>query len=349
MNSPTTTCSFKVAAIQHAPVFLNIEESLEKACGLVEQAASQGANVIAFPETWLPGYPVWLDSSPKAALWDYAPAKALYQLLVDNSIAIPSRHLERLLAIARKTGTYIIMGAHEHLGGTLYNTMIYIGRDGKDFYVHRKLIPTYTERMVWGRGDGSTLGVLNTEYGNLGGLICWEHWMPLARAAMHARYETVHVAQWPAVKELHQLASRHYAFEGQCFVVAAGFILSRGEIIEGFNSLGQSGNEAIELLEAIPGVEEDLILKGGSAIIAPDSDYIKGPIFDKPCILCAEIQPQRIAEGHLFLDTQGHYSRPDVFQLEVNDQPQSNVTFKSRSGQWETPAPRNTIDKPRRL
>jgi nitrilase len=331
MNPPNTTTPFQVAVIQQPPVFLNIEESVEKACALVEQAAGQGANVIAFPETWLPGYPVWLDFSPNAALWDYPPAKALYRLLVENSVTIPGKHLERLLAVAGKTGTYVIMGAHERLGGTLYNTMIYIARNGKEFQFHRKLLPTYTERLVWGRGDGSTLSVLNTEYGVLGGLICWEHWMPLARAAMHAKRETVHIAQWPYVKELHHLASRHYAFEGQCFVIAAGCILSRGEAIEGFHSLGQPDSSALELLEAMPGEKEDLILRGGSAIIAPNSEYLKGPVCDEACIIYAEIELGRIAEGHLFLDTQGHYSRPDVFHLEVDDQPQSNVTFKSQS------------------
>ena len=331
MDSSSATHSFKAAIVQHAPVFLNIEESLEKACALIEQAAGQGANVIAFPETWLPGYPVWLDFSPKAALWDYPPAKALYRLLVENSITIPGKHLERLLAIAGQTGTYVVMGAHEHLGGTLYNTMIYVHRDGKEFRLHRKLLPTYTERMIWGRGDGSTLSVLNTEYGNLGGLICWEHWMPLARAAMHAKYETIHVAQWPMVKDLHHLASKHYAFEGQCFVLAAGSVLSRGEIIKGFHSLGQPDNAALELLEAMPGGQKDLILRGGSAIIAPNTDYLEGPVLDESCILYAEIQPERIIEGRLFLDTQGHYSRPDVFHLEVNDQPQLNVAFRSQS------------------
>jgi nitrilase len=249
--------------------------------------------------------------------------------LVENSMTIPGKQFEKLLGLARKTGTYIVMGAHEQLGGTLYNTMVYIHRDGKQFEVHRKLMPTYTEGMIWGRGDGSTLSVLNTDYGNLGGLICWEHWMPLARAAMHAKRETIHIAQWPSVHGLQQLASRHYAFEGQCFVVAAGCVLSRGEIIEGFNSLGQPDSGALELLEAIPGAEEDLVLRGGSAVIAPNSDYVKGPILDKACIIYAEIQPELITGGHLLLDTNGHYSRPDVFQLKVNDQPQSNVTFQS--------------------
>lgn len=155
--------------------------------------------------------------------------------------------------------------------------------------------------------------------------------MPLARAAMHAKHETLHIAQWPSVQELHQLASRHYAFEGQCFVLAAGSVLSRGEIIEGFNSLGRPDSEALELLEAIPGGEDRLVMKGGSAVIAPNSHYLKGPVYDEPCIIYAEIQPELVTRGRLLLDIDGHYSRPDIFHLQVNDQPQLNVTFKSET------------------
>ena len=318
---------FKVAIVQDAPVFLNLEGSLRKACTLIEQAANLGARMIAFPETWLPGYPVWLDYAPEAAIWDHQPAKVLYRHLADNAISIPGEHLDRLLAMARDSGTYLVMGAHELLGGTLYNTMIFVASDGQSFQVHRKLMPTYTERLVWGRGDGSTLGVISTEHGNLGGLICWEHWMPLARAAMHARHETVHVAQWPAVKELHQLASRHYAFEGQCFVLAAGSILSHADVLDGFQSLGKPDAGARALLESMPGQGADLILNGGSAIIGPDTGYIQGPLFDQPGILCVELQPERLTEGHLALDSAGHYSRPDVFHLTVNDQAQEQVSF----------------------
>jgi predicted amidohydrolase len=333
MSTPNPAAQFSIAIIQHAPVFLNLEASLDKACSLAEQAANQDANVIVFPETWLPGYPVWLDYAPTAALWDYAPAKALYRLLVENSIAIPGPHLTRLLDLARRTGAYVVMGAHERLGGTLYNTMILLHRDGQTFHLHRKLMPTYTERLIWGRGDGSTLTVLPTEYGTLGGLICWEHWMPLARAAMHARGEVLHVAQWPMVKELHHLASRHYAFEGQCFVVAAGCTLSRSDILAGVGSLGQPDSKALDLLSAIPGDDHDLLLRGGSAVIGPDSHYITGPVLDESCTLYAGIQPQRISEGHLALDTQGHYARPDVFHLQVNDEPQVNVAFTSQSNE----------------
>jgi predicted amidohydrolase len=290
----------------------------------------QEADLVVFPETWLPGYPVWIDSSPDAALWGHPPAKDLYRLLSRNSVTIPGRHLNQLLEIARATGTYVVMGAHERLGGTLYNTMIFIDKEGKDYQVHRKLVPTYTERLLWGRGDGSTLSVMDTEWGNLGGLICWEHWMPLARAAMHAKKETIHVAQWPWVRGLHQLASRHYAFEGQCFVIAAGSVLSKGDVIEGFHSLGEKDTQALELLESLPGRDEDLLMKGGSSVIGPDYRYVAEPLWEEAGIVCAELELDRIAEGHMVLDTDGHYSRPDVFRLEVNEQPQSNVSFTSQ-------------------
>jgi nitrilase len=331
MDEGTSVKSVKVAVVQEPPVFLNLDASVEKACSLVEAAvAGQDAGLVVFPETWLPGYPVWLDASPEAALWDHPPAKALYRLLADNSITIPGKHLHRLMDVARKTGTYVVLGAHERGGGTLYNTMIFIGKDGGEFQIHRKLVPTYTERLVWGRGDGSTLSVMETEWGSLGGLICWEHWMPLARAAMHAKKETIHVAQWPWVRGLHQLASRHYAFEGQCFVIAAGCVLSKGEVIAGFHSLGEKNSEALELLEALPGDDEDLLMKGGSAVIGPDYRYVAEPLWEEPGIAYAELDLDRITEGHMLLDTDGHYSRPDVFRLEVNDKLQTNVTFVSR-------------------
>ena len=331
MNESIRERLASVAVVQHPPVFLNLDASIEKACSLVEESAESGASLVVFPETWLPGYPLWIDSSPKAALWNHPPAKALYRLLADNSITIPGKHLDRLLEVARTTDTYLVMGAHERLGGTLYNTMILIHKNGEEFAVHRKLVPTYTERLVWGRGDGSTLSVLETEWGNLGGLICWEHWMPLARAAMHAKRETIHVAHWPWVRGLHQLASRHYAFEGQCFVIAAGCVLTKGDVLKGFHSLGVKDDQPLELLEALPGEDDDLLLKGGTSIIGPDYKYVVEPLWEEPGVVYAELELDRITEGHMLLDTDGHYSRPDVFRLEVNERPQSNVAFES----WE--------------
>lgn len=335
MSSTGMKKTFKVAIIQQPPVFLNLALSMDRACKYIEEAASQGAKIIVFPETWLPGYPIWLDVSPNIALWDYTPAKLLYKILVENSLLISkfNPHFRRLLATAKENDVYIVLGINEVLGGTLYNTILYLHRDGATFRFHRKLIPTYTERMVWGRGDGSTLTTIETEFGTLGGLVCWEHWMPLARAAMHAKNEIIHVSQWPAVKELHHIASRHYAFEGQCFVLAAGCYIEREDIIAGFNSLPSPDKQALEILTAIHASKKSAPLKGGSAIIGPDCEYIVSPVYDRSCILYADLDPGKITQGHLALDTNGHYSRPDIFHLEVNDKPQMGVHFKSQDNE----------------
>ena len=317
----------RVAIIQHPPVFLNLEASLARASELLVGAAAEGAQIVAFPESWLPGYPVWLDHAPDVARWNYGPANALYRLLAENSLVVGSPQFEGLLEMAREAGVYLVMGAHERLGNTLYNTTVYIDGKTDRYRLHRKLVPTYTERLLWGRGDGSTLSILDTEFGPLGGLICWEHWMPLARAAMHAKRETIHVAQWPMVRDLHQVASRHYAFEGQCFVLAAGCTLNRGDVLMGARSVGGQNEEVVALLVSMPGEDDDLLLRGGSAVIGPDSEYVAGPVFDQSCILHAEIDLSRITEGHLTIDTDGHYSRPDLFRLTVDERSQTSVKF----------------------
>jgi predicted amidohydrolase len=323
---PSQPC--RLAVVQHPPVFLNLARSVERAVALIRDAVAHGAQCIVFPETWLPGYPVWLDEAPTAGLWDYEPAKALHQVLSDNAIVVPGPEIDTLRTLAREGAAAIVMGAHERAGGTLYNTMVLIGPDG-DLRVHRKVMPTYTERMVWGMGDGSTLEVLETPFGRVGGLICWEHWMPLARAAMHARGETIHVAQWPGVKDLHLLASRHYAFEGQCFVAVAGAVLTRGDMLAGFDSLELGAHPARTLLEAIPGDADRLLLRGHSAIVAPDTSYLAGPAPAEATTIYADLDPGQITRGHLALDVDGHYARPDIFQLTVNDRPRVNVQWAS--------------------
>ena len=320
----------RVAIIQHPPVFLNLNESVEKARQLIVEAANDGANIICFPETWLPGYPIWLDVCPGAGLWDHPPAKSLFSLLYDNSVELGDAHLERLADAAVRHNCFIIMGAHERQGGTLYNTIFYFAPEQGLAGIHRKLMPTYTERLIWGRGDGSTLTFLETEFGNLGGLICWEHWMPLARAAMHARGEAIHIAQWPMVKEMNLIASRHYAFEGQCFVLAAGATLTRGELLDGLPSRHPHTTAALELLNEIPGDADTLLLRGGSAIIGPDGSFIQNPVQDKPMIITADLDLNLISGSRLFLDTDGHYSRPDVFELTVNERPQIGVNFNKK-------------------
>jgi len=304
------TQKFLAAAAQIAPAFLDLEGCLDIARKWIEKAGEDGVRVLVFPETWLPGYPVWLDYSPQAALWDHSPAKEVFGRLMENSPTMNSPALQRLCAAAAQAGLNLVMGINERDGNTLYNTMVYISEKGQILGKHRKLIPTYSERLVWGRGDGSTLAVVDTSCGRLGGLVCWEHWMPLARQAMHDKHELLHTAVWPAVKELHQLASRSYAFEGRCFVIAAGSILDRSHL-----------PDDLSLLNEMPG--EGPWLTGGSVIIGPDAKILVGPVDNKETLVIAEIDPGASTRESMTLDVSGHYSRPDIFRLAVNEEPQS--------------------------
>ena len=301
------TEKFLVAAAQVPPAFLDLDACIEIACHWIGEAGKKGVRVLVFPETWLPGYPVWLDSSPNAAIWGHPPAKEIFVRLIENSPKIPSPGISSLCTAAAEAGLTLVMGLHERDGNSLYNTMLYISDQGLILGKHRKLIPTYTERLVWGRGDGSTLTVVDTSVGRLGGLVCWEHWMPLVRQAMHEKGELIHAAVWPSVNELHMLASRTYAFEGRCFVIAAGSILEREHL-----------PEDLSILEEMAG--DGPWMTGGSAIIGPDTGILAGPVFNEETLLCAEIDPVSVIQESMTLDVSGHYSRPDVFKLIVNEE-----------------------------
>ncbi|MGC1256767.1 MAG: nitrilase-related carbon-nitrogen hydrolase, partial [Candidatus Acidiferrales bacterium] len=197
----------RVAVIQAAPVFMNLDGSMVKARGLIRDAASRGAEVAAFPEAWLPGYPTWLDSCRDAALWDHEPTKNLFARLVENSVEVPSSHTEALASLAREFELVLSIGVNERVKegpghGTLYNSNLLFNSDGVLVNCHRKIMPTFSERMIWGMGDGISLRAANTSAGRVGALICWEHWMPLTRQVLHASREDMHVALWPWAKEM---------------------------------------------------------------------------------------------------------------------------------------------------
>jgi predicted amidohydrolase len=309
--------SFIATAVQHPPVFLDLPKSIEKACDLITQAGREGASLIVFPETWLTGYPLWFDLAPGAALWDSDEANQVYQRLFENSPSLGHPAIQQLGKAAQSAGAILVMGLHERAGSTLYNTTLYIGTDSQIMGYHRKLVPTYSERLIWGRGDGSTLEVFDTPLGRLGGLICWEHWMPLARYTYHAQGEQIHIAQWPTVKSMHQIASRHYAFEGRCFVIAAGTVLHRDE-------LSSSG---LALFDQISDQEDGLLMRGGSCIFGPDGELLAEPLFNQPGLISAEIDLDKAVTKGMTLDVVGHYSRPDIFTLQVNKNPQKNVEW----------------------
>jgi predicted amidohydrolase len=303
--------SLKVAAVQAAPVYLDLGASLEKALRLVAAAASQGARLVAFPETFLPGYPAWLDCCRDVALWDHAPMKRVFARLLENSVVVPGPVTAALAASAREHEVVLNLSVHERVEegpgrGTLYNTMLTFGPNGALRNRHRKIMPTFSERLIWGAGDGTSLAAVATEHGRIGGLVCWEHWMPLARHVMHASGEDVHVAAWPQVKEMNLVASRHYAFEGRCFVLACGAIMRARDL-----------PSELEPVESLAGRPEAFVLNGGSAIIAPDGSLLAGPAYEEETILSAELDLGRIGEESLTLDVTGHYHRPDLFDVKL--------------------------------
>src|SRR5262249_51799296 len=261
----------KVAIAQARAEYLDLDKCTDKAVELIHETARRGANLVAMGETWLPGYPAWLDSCPEAAYWNHAPVKEVFARLRQNSVTLRGRELKRIAEAARKAGVCVVIGVNERVdrgpgNGTLYNSVLTFDANGKLANHHRKLVPTYTERMVWGSGDGRGLAAAKTSIGRVGALICWEHWMPLSRQAMHDSGEDIHVALWPTAHDAHQLASRHYAFEGRCFVLAVGSIMPASDLPKELKR--QRGLRAA-----------DLVLRGGSAIIGPDGSYITRPAF----------------------------------------------------------------------
>ncbi|MGB7407810.1 MAG: nitrilase-related carbon-nitrogen hydrolase, partial [Pontixanthobacter sp.] len=207
---------------------------------------------------------------------------------------------------------------------SLYNNQL-LFRPGQPPLDHRKLVPTHGERLIWMRGDGSTLCVHQAEWGKVGNLICWEHWMPLARAAMHNLGEAVHVAAWPTVREEYALASRHYAFEGRCFVLAAGLVQRKSDLLDGLERVGGDG-AARELFEAI---ESDVLNTGGSFIARPDAQVL-AKAGEGEEMLIAELDLSEIGANLTSLDTDGHYSRPDIFELSIDMRSKDGVAWKNR-------------------
>lgn len=306
---------YRVAAVQASPVFMDRGGCVEKAGRLVAAAAEEGAQLAVFPEAWIPGFPVWIESSPGAALWEHRPAKEAYTRLAANAVEVPGPVTESLCESAAASGCGVVMGVTEREQGrygTLYNTIVFIDADGRLLGKHRKLVPTYAERMIWGPGDGSTLDTFDSATGRVGGLICWEHWMPLARHAMHAAGEHVHASLWPEVDEMHHVASRHYAFEGRCFVAAVGCVLQRKEV-----------PEDLEIFWDDDVAPDGYLLHGGSAIIGPDGRYLAGPAKQDETILYTDLEIGAIVAGHQTFDPVGHYARPDVFEVSVNRASQS--------------------------
>jgi nitrilase len=310
----------RVAAVQAAPVFLDRDATVEKAVSLIAEGAAGGAELVAFPETWIPGYPAWIFG---AAGWDDAAQKRAFGRLSANAVELPSPAVDVLCRAAKKAGVVVAVGMTERDArtsrGTLYNSILYVSERGQVLGAHRKLMPTHAERIVWGQGDGSTLHVFQTEVGRVGGLACWEHWMPLTRFAMHAKGEQIHVAAWPEVgdPELHRFCTRHYAFEGRCFALCVmGARVGPDHLPVGF-----------ELADAM-GATDDFVNRepaGGTCVFAPDGTVIADSVAGEETIVYADLDLGRIPEEQAALDVVGHYNRPDVFTFSVDERPHESV------------------------
>ena len=300
----------RVAIVQSEPA-PSLDEGLQRTDALTREAARGGATLVAFPETWLPGYPAWLDVCRDVALWDHEPVKAVYARYAESSVDVSGESGGFICDVARRHGVTLVVGISERVAagpgrGTLYNSLLVIGPEGQLLNHHRKLIPTYTERMIWGNGDADGLKAVDSPSGRVGGLVCWEHWMPLARQALHDSGEDIHVAVWPTVHDRHQVASRHYAFEGRCFVLAAGSVMRSSSLPPELE---------VERSRLTP--ELSLALRGGSAIIGPDGEYVTPPLWDQPGVLMADLDIGRVRRESMTLDVGGHYSRPDLLELVV--------------------------------
>ncbi len=329
----TETC--RVAVAQVSPVYLDRDATIAKGVSVIAEAAAHGAEIVAFPETWVPGYPLWIYG---AAAWGDEQAKRAYARLLAESVEVPSPATDALSAAAVGQGVEVVMGVNELAGGTLFNSLLYLRPDGQ-VLVHRKLVPTHAERIVWGRAeDGSGLVVADTRYGGLGGLICWEHWMPLARFAMHAQSERIHVAVWPWGYELAHLASRHYAFEGRAFVLVAGGYMPTSAVPEGF-----------ELLKAMragadPEGGESIMLTGGSGVLGPDAEWIAGPVYNEEAIIYADLELDHSAREQYAMDTVGHYNRPDIFSLTVDARRRPQISWlNDAAAESVIPAPGENV------
>lgn len=312
------------AVVQAAPIPLAIGDGIMALVAHLHRAEEHRPAIVAFGETFLGGYPLWLDTAPDAALWDHPGTKQLHALLLDEAIVAGDPRLAPVQDWIDRTGTLVSVGAHERVRASLYNSQL-LFRPRQAPLVHRKLVPTHGERLIWARGDGSTLDVHQADWGSVGSLICWEHWMPLARAAMHHAGEAVHVAAWPTVRESYAIASRHYAFEGRCFVLAAGTVQHRDDLIDGLDRLGGDA-DARALIKGMPAGR---LQHGGSLIAGPDGMVLAEAGTEETTLVATLDLTRRDAELAA-LDVDGHYSRPDIFELVVDRSAKTGVTTRQQ-------------------
>ncbi|WP_322513929.1 carbon-nitrogen hydrolase family protein [Rhodopseudomonas palustris] len=302
----------KVAAVQATTVPFDAAGATARTVALLGEAAAKGAQLAVFPEAFIGGYPKGLDFG--CSIGRRTPeGREDFARYVRGAITIPGPEVDQLVAACAEHDIHAVVGVIERDGGTLYCTALYLSPGGL-LGIHRKIMPTGSERLVWGFGDGSTLTVVDTPYGRLGGAICWEHYMPLMRAAYYAKGVQIWAAPTADDRESWVATMRHIALEGRCFVIGACQVMRRSDFPADYASRIDAG-------------PDDWMMHGRSVIVGPLGDVLAGPLVDEEGILTADIDVDDLHGSRLDFDAVGHYARPDLFTLHVDERPQTPVTF----------------------
>jgi len=309
----------KVAVVQPRAVFFDVERAVTEAALWIQKAGESGARLVVLPEAYVGGYPWGLRFGTAVGGRSEA-GRDTFASYQANAIEAPSVHTDALGAAAKAAGVYVAVGVVERdstfSGGTLYCTILYFGPDGSLLGKHRKLKPTAAERLIWGAGDGSTMPVVDTPFGKVGGLICWENYMPLARMAMYGKGVQIYLAPTADARERWQSTLQHIAIEGRCFVLGCNQYVTKDHYPDGLGLADE--------LDSWP----DVLCRGGTAIYGPDGECLAGPLWDQEGMLTAEISVSDIVRQQFDFDVVGHYARPDVFKFEVDERPQPPVAYR---------------------
>ncbi|KAF2121241.1 putative nitrilase [Lophiotrema nucula] len=314
----------KVAAVQAAPVSFNLEKSLEKVAHFAAEAATSGADLVVFPEGFLSAYP-WRYAFDATIGARELRGRKWYAKYYNSAISLSSPEFDALRGIAEKNSVFLSVGIIEKDGATLYCTAVLVDKSGKLLYSHRKLIPTAAERLVWGRGAGDGLKVVHTELGKVGGLICWENYMPAARLSLYQQGIEIYIA--PNADDLPSwIASmQHIAKEGRCFVISVNQFCKVSDFPSDYPPFTPEHHDRQP--DGSAWTPDAILSRGGSCIVGPLGTFLAEPTWDREQIVYAELKHDELIESRMDFDVMGSYARPDIFSLSVNTKPAVNVTL----------------------
>jgi nitrilase len=301
--------AFTAAVVQAAPIGFDVARTLVKLGDLASDAAARRAKLAVFPEAFVSAYPKGLDFGARVGMRT-AEGREMFRRYYESAIDVPGPACEQIGEIARATGLHLVVGVIERDGGTLYCTALFFTAAGELAAKHRKVMPTAMERLIWGTGDGSTLAVVDSPLGRIGAVICWENYMPLLRTAMYAKGVELYCAPTVDCRRTWAPSMRHIAIEGRCFVLSACQFARRSDY---------PADYPLDMPPLADADNDPVLIDGGSVIVDPLGEVLAGPNYDGECILAAEIDRGRIAGGKYDLDVVGHYARPDIFRLEVDE------------------------------